>query len=50
MKVRYFNGGVARNVAECMSKLGSKPFMISVVGDDVAGDWFYKSTSSADFS
>ncbi|XP_020104787.1 uncharacterized protein LOC109721541 isoform X1 [Ananas comosus] len=37
-KVRYFNGGVARNVAECMSKLGSKPFMISVVGDDVAGD------------
>lgn len=30
-------GGVARNVAECMSKLGTRPFMISAVGVDMAG-------------
>ncbi|THG11071.1 hypothetical protein TEA_021830 [Camellia sinensis var. sinensis] len=36
-KVHYILGGVARNVAECMSKLGAKPYMISVVGLDMAG-------------
>lgn len=30
-------GGVARNVAENMSLLGTSPFLISVVGEDVAG-------------
>lgn len=37
-QVRYIRGGVARNVAECMQKLGVKPFIISVVGEDMAGD------------
>ncbi|PIA55666.1 hypothetical protein AQUCO_00700167v1 [Aquilegia coerulea] len=37
-KVHYVTGGVARNIAECMSKLGIKPFMISIVGDDMAGN------------
>ncbi|XP_059647703.1 pseudouridine kinase isoform X2 [Cornus florida] len=36
-KVHYILGGVARNVAECMSKLGTKPYMISAVGLDMAG-------------
>ncbi|KAJ0076985.1 hypothetical protein Patl1_36349 [Pistacia atlantica] len=36
-KVHYREGGVARNVAECMSKLGAKPYMISAVGIDMAG-------------
>ena len=36
VQVRYVLGGVARNVAECMSKLGTKPFMISAVGLDMA--------------
>ncbi|KAF6166616.1 hypothetical protein GIB67_005478 [Kingdonia uniflora] len=36
-KVQYVKGGVARNIAECMSKLGTKPFMISVIGYDMAG-------------
>ncbi|KAH7653877.1 Ribokinase protein [Dioscorea alata] len=36
-KVQYVSGGVARNVAECMSKLGTRPFIISVVGLDMAG-------------
>lgn len=31
-------GGVARNVAECMSKLGAKPYMISALGFDMAGN------------
>ncbi|KAK4347512.1 hypothetical protein RND71_033851 [Anisodus tanguticus] len=35
-KVAYIPGGVARNVADCMSKLKAKPFMISAVGHD---DW-----------
>ncbi|CAL5094521.1 unnamed protein product [Urochloa decumbens] len=34
--VKYVRGGVARNIAECMSKLGTRPFMISVVGNDMA--------------
>lgn len=37
--VKYLSGGVARNIAECMSKLGTLPFMISVVGNDMAGDF-----------
>ncbi|CAL5331420.1 unnamed protein product [Camellia sinensis] len=36
IKVHYILGGVARNVAECMSKLRTKPYMISVVGLDMA--------------
>ncbi|CAM6114565.1 unnamed protein product [Calypogeia fissa] len=37
-QVRYVRGGVGRNVAECLAKLGQHPFLISVVGDDMAGD------------
>lgn len=36
-QVSYARGGVARNVAENMALLGARPFLISVVGDDVAG-------------
>lgn len=39
IQVYYREGGVARNIAECMSKLGAKPFMISAVGLDMAGDF-----------
>ncbi|KAK9185059.1 hypothetical protein WN943_025412 [Citrus x changshan-huyou] len=31
----------ARNVAECMSKLGAKPYMISALGLDMAGDFAF---------
>ncbi|KAH9697552.1 hypothetical protein KPL71_023654 [Citrus sinensis] len=34
-KVNYVLGGVARNVTECMSKLGAKPYMISALGLDM---------------
>ncbi|KAH0977746.1 hypothetical protein GBA52_027465 [Prunus armeniaca] len=37
-KVSYVLGGVARNVAECISKLGAKPFMISALGLDMPGN------------
>ena len=30
-------GGVARNVAECMTRLGTPPFFISAVGNDQNG-------------
>jgi len=45
--VKYISGGVARNIAECMSKLGTQPFMISVVGNDMAGDFLLKYWRSA---
>ncbi|KAJ4723459.1 T-complex protein 1 subunit eta [Melia azedarach] len=35
-QVNYVLGGVARNVAKCMSKLGTKPHMIGTVGLDMA--------------
>uniref|UniRef100_A0A2P2JQR2 Ribokinase isoform X1 n=1 Tax=Rhizophora mucronata TaxID=61149 RepID=A0A2P2JQR2_RHIMU len=37
-EVHYVLGGVARNVAECMSKLGTRPYMISAAGIDLAGN------------
>ncbi|PKA59923.1 ribokinase [Apostasia shenzhenica] len=48
--VQYVSGGVARNVAECMTKLGSKPFMISIVGFDMAGDLLLKFWESTGLS
>ncbi|KAE8707594.1 hypothetical protein F3Y22_tig00110383pilonHSYRG00342 [Hibiscus syriacus] len=36
-QVHYVQGGVARNIAECMGKLGTGPFFISVSGFDMAG-------------
>lgn len=41
MQVHYVPGGVARNIAECMSKLGTKPYMISALGLDMAGVFFF---------
>ncbi|XP_029128754.1 uncharacterized protein LOC109806642 isoform X2 [Cajanus cajan] len=46
-KVYYVQGGVARNIAECMSKLGAKPYMISALGFDMAGDLLLKQWKSA---
>lgn len=45
--VKYIGGGVARNIAECMAKLGARPLMISVVGNDIAGDFLLKYWRSA---
>ncbi|XP_031267060.1 uncharacterized protein LOC116125490 isoform X1 [Pistacia vera] len=49
-KVHYREGGVARNVAECMSKLGAKPYMISAVGLDMAGNLLLEPWKSAELS
>ncbi|KAG9130364.1 hypothetical protein Leryth_004348 [Lithospermum erythrorhizon] len=49
-KVVYALGGVARNIAECMSKLGSKPYMISAVGLDMAGNLLLQHWESAGLS
>ncbi|GMH16246.1 hypothetical protein Nepgr_018087 [Nepenthes gracilis] len=46
-KVDYILGGVARNVADCMSKLGTKSYMISAVGLDVAGNLLLEQWQSA---
>ncbi|KAF9684340.1 hypothetical protein SADUNF_Sadunf04G0108200 [Salix dunnii] len=40
-QVHYVLGGVARNIAECMSKLGTKPYMISALGNDMAGNFTF---------
>ncbi|PWA42411.1 pyruvate kinase [Artemisia annua] len=37
-KMHYAAGGVARNIAECVSKLGTKPFIISALGSDMSGN------------
>ncbi|CAA0830906.1 pfkB-like carbohydrate kinase family protein [Striga hermonthica] len=49
-KVIYTLGGVARNVAECMSKLGAKPYMISALGFDLAGNLLLEHWKSAGLS
>ncbi|XP_054778035.1 pseudouridine kinase [Prosopis cineraria] len=49
-RVRYILGGVARNVAECMSKLGAKPYMISAVGLDMPGNLLFERWKSAGLS
>ncbi|MBA0805442.1 hypothetical protein Gohar_004958, partial [Gossypium harknessii] len=33
--VHYLQGGVARNIVECMTNLGAQPFMISSLGFDM---------------
>ncbi|ETO17280.1 hypothetical protein RFI_20045 [Reticulomyxa filosa] len=35
--VRHVRGGVARNVAECLARLGHGSFLISAVGNDLSG-------------
>ncbi|XWS68178.1 hypothetical protein CRYUN_Cryun04dG0069000 [Craigia yunnanensis] len=37
-KIHYVRGGVARNITECMSKLGAERFMITALGFDIAGN------------
>ncbi|KAL5562616.1 hypothetical protein UlMin_032363 [Ulmus minor] len=49
-KVNYALGGVARNVAECMSKLGTKPLMVSALGLDMAGNLLLENWRSAGLS
>ncbi|XP_041995275.1 pseudouridine kinase-like isoform X2 [Salvia splendens] len=49
-KIRYALGGVARNIAECMSKLGAKPYMISAVGFDLAGNMLLEPWRAAGLS
>ncbi|KAL6502531.1 hypothetical protein OROHE_024536 [Orobanche hederae] len=49
-QVRYTLGGVARNIAECMSKLGTKPYMISAIGFDLAGSLLLEHWRSAGLS
>ncbi|CAK9315859.1 unnamed protein product [Citrullus colocynthis] len=49
-KINYILGGVARNVAECMSKLGTSPFLISVVGHDMAGNLLFENWRLAGLS
>ncbi|KAF2305886.1 hypothetical protein GH714_008653 [Hevea brasiliensis] len=48
--VQYALGGVARNIAECMSKLGTKSYMISAVGIDIAGSMLLEYWNSAGLS
>lgn len=33
-------GGVGRNIADCLSRLGSNPLFVSVLGDDVHASVF----------
>ncbi|XP_068655550.1 pseudouridine kinase isoform X2 [Aristolochia californica] len=48
--ITWVSGGVARNISECMLKLGTKPFMISVLGLDVPGQFLLNAWSSSGLS
>ncbi|XP_020426014.1 uncharacterized protein LOC18766349 isoform X2 [Prunus persica] len=50
LQVSYVLGGVARNVAECISKLGAKPFMISALGLDMPGNLLLEHWKSSGLS
>ncbi|XP_071949900.1 uncharacterized protein [Antedon mediterranea] len=43
-------GGVGRNVADCLSRLGADPLFISVVGDDLEGKSLLSQSDSMDTS
>ncbi|KAM3377046.1 putativeuridine kinase isoform X2 [Capsicum galapagoense] len=49
-KVIFSLGGVARNVADCISKLEARPFMISAVGFDLPGNMLLEHWESAGLS
>ncbi|KAK9821409.1 hypothetical protein WJX74_010586 [Apatococcus lobatus] len=47
--VRQVAGGVARNIAECMARIGSqRPLLVSIVGNDGAADALRASLHAAD--
>ncbi|KAG4205439.1 hypothetical protein ERO13_A04G104400v2 [Gossypium hirsutum] len=46
-QIYYVQGGVARNIAECMTKLGAQPFMISALGLDMPGNLLLEHWKSA---
>ncbi|WP_394790465.1 PfkB family carbohydrate kinase [Rhodoferax sp.] len=45
--IRYAPGGVARNVAENLARLGHRTQLVSVVGDDIAGRSLLVATADA---
>ncbi|XP_057247834.1 pseudouridine kinase isoform X2 [Beta vulgaris subsp. vulgaris] len=45
--IKFMLGGVARNIAECLLKLGTKSFMISALGCDLAGEALLEQWRSA---
>lgn len=45
--IRRSPGGVARNVAEGLARLGMETRLISVIGDDEVGRWLLGATSAA---
>lgn len=45
-KITWSGGGVARNVADALAKLGSDVHFISAIGKDHFGDFISKDTLS----
>lgn len=43
-EIRQSGGGVGRNMADALGKLGAHPFLISAVGNDQTGEYLLKST------
>ncbi|XP_021917454.1 uncharacterized protein LOC110828757 isoform X3 [Zootermopsis nevadensis] len=43
-QIRQSGGGVGRNIADALGKLGTLPFLISAIGNDYAGDYLVKNT------
>ncbi|XP_070209604.1 uncharacterized protein [Littorina saxatilis] len=47
-KIYQSFGGVGRNVADCMSRLGNPPFFVSALGDDVHATALFNNCSHMD--
>ena len=46
-RTRISPGGVGRNVAENLARLGSRVALVSTVGSDPDGDWLLEATAAA---
>lgn len=43
-EIRQSGGGVGRNIADALGKLGAHPFLISAIGNDQTGNYLLKNT------
>ncbi|GFG39485.1 hypothetical protein Cfor_12444, partial [Coptotermes formosanus] len=43
-EIRQSGGGVGRNIADALGKLGARPILISAIGNDQTGDYLLKNT------
>ncbi|TMW60771.1 hypothetical protein Poli38472_000813 [Pythium oligandrum] len=48
--IRQTSGGVGRNIAECLKRLGANPLLVSSIGQDASGSILLKNLEALDIS